>query len=131
MYTFLDYFFIVFHGSLVLFNLTGWAWRKTRRLHLLTIGSTFMSWFGLGVFYGWGYCPCTHWHWEVKRKLGETNLPNSYIKYYVDGLTGFAWEPRVVDAAVFLLGLLALALSCGLNWRYCHSRRYARRFDSS
>ena len=28
MYTFLDYFFILFHGSLVIFDLTGWAWRK-------------------------------------------------------------------------------------------------------
>lgn len=131
MYTLLDYFFIVFHCSLVLFNLTGWAWRRTRRIHLITIGLTILSWFGLGIFYGWGYCPSTDWHWEIKRKLGETNLPNSYIKYYVDKLTAISWDPLVVDAAVLILGLLAFALSCWLNWRDCNSYRYTRHCDSS
>jgi hypothetical protein len=131
MYTLLDYFFIVFHCSLVLFNLTSWAWRRTRRIHLITIGLTILSWFGLGIFYGWGYCPSTDWHWEIKRKLGETNLPNSYIKYYVDKLTSISWDPLVVDAAVLILGLLAFALSCWLNWRDYNSHRYTRHCDSS
>ncbi len=131
MYTFLDFFFIVFHGSWVLFNLAGWAWIRTRRIHLITIGLTILSWFGLGIFYGWGYCPSTDWHWEVKREIGETNLPNSYVKYYVDKLTGFTWDSLVVDAAVLILGLLAFALSCWLNWRDCNSHRYARHYDSS
>jgi hypothetical protein len=131
MYTFLDYSFLVFHGSWVLFNLTGWAWRRTRRIHLITIGLTMLSWFGLGIFYGWGYCPCTDWHWEIKHKLGETNLPNSYVKYYVDKLTGLTWDPLVVDTAVLILGLMAFSLSCWLNWKDWNSHRYARHYDSS
>ena len=126
MYTALDYFFIIFHGSLVLFILTGWAWRRTRRIHLITIGLTMVSWFGLGIFYGWGYCPCTDWHWEIKYKLGETNLPNSYVEYYVDKLTGLTWDPLVVDAIVLILGLVTSALSCWLNWKDFNSHRYAR-----
>jgi hypothetical protein len=117
MYIFLDYFFIVFHGSWVLFCLTGWAWRKIRRIHLITTGLTMFSWFGLGIFYGWGYCPCTDWHWEIKYKLGETNLPNSYVEYHIDKLTGFTWDPLVVDSAVLILGLVTFALSCWLNWK--------------
>lgn len=117
MYTFLDYFLVIFHSSLVLFNLTGWAWKRTRRLHLAAIGLTMLSWFGLGVFFGWGYCPSTDWHWQIKRKLGETDLPTSYIKYYADKLTGVEWEPFIVDAATLLLGLSAFALSGWLNWR--------------
>jgi len=131
MYTFLDYFFIVFHGSLILFILTGWAWKRTRRIHLITTGLIILSWFGLGIFYGWGYCPCTDWHWEVKRKLGETNLPSSYVKYYADKLTGLTWDPLLVDAAVLILGLLAFALSCWFNRQDSTSRRYARRYGSS
>ena len=123
MYTFLDYFFVVFHGSFVLFVLTGWAWKRTRRLHLVCVGLTFLSWFGLGIFYGWGYCPCTDWHWEVKRKLGESLLPNSYVKYYLDKITGSAWNPLVVDAAVMILGFLAFALSLWLNRRDCKGRK--------
>lgn len=124
MYAFLDVFFVVFHSTLVLFNLTGWIWTKTRRLHLVTIGLTIASWFGLGLFYGWGYCPCTDWHWDVKRRLGETALPQSYVKYYLDAVTGLSWDAGVVDALVLILGLSALAASVWVNLR---DRRRERR----
>ena len=117
MYTFLDYFFNIFHSILVMFNLTGWAWQKTRRIHLMTISLTILSWFGLGLFYGWGYCPCTEWHWQIKYKLGETDLPYSYVKYYADKLTGFSCDSFVVDVTVVILGLLAFGLSCWFNWQ--------------
>lgn len=121
MLALLDAFFLIFHSSLVLFNLTGWIWKRTRRLHLLVISLTVLSWFGLGLFYGWGYCPCTDWHWQVKRALGETNLPNSYVKYYLDRLSGLSWDPLVVDVAVLVSGVGALVVSVWLNvrdWRY-------------
>jgi hypothetical protein len=113
----LDNLFLLFHSALVLFNLTGWIWRRTRRLHLYTIALTILSWVGLGLFYGWGYCPCTDWHWDVKRRLGETALPNSYVKYYLDRLTGIDWQPSTVDLIVVGSGVGALVLSVWLNWR--------------
>lgn len=117
MYVFLDYLLNLLHGGLILFNLTGWIWQRTRRFHLISIGLTFLSWFAVGVFYGWGYCPLTDWHWDVKRQLGELHLPNSYIKYHLDQLTGSDWQPFTVDVATLLFGLAALLLSTGLNWR--------------
>ena len=117
MNTFLDYFFSIFHSCFVLFNLTGWAWKMTKRLHLITISITLISWFGLGVFYGWGYCPFTDWHWKVKYNLGQTDLPASYIKYYADKLTGFSWNAMVVDTVVVVLGILVFILSCWFNLR--------------
>ena len=117
MYAFLDYFLATIHGALVLFNLSGWAWHFTRRLHLVVISLTFLSWFGLGIFFGWGYCPSTDWHWRVKQQLGETDLPTSAIKYYVDKLTGTSWEPFVVDVMTLSLAITALILSGWLNWR--------------
>jgi hypothetical protein len=124
MYLLLDIFFLVFHTLLVLFNLTGWIWRETRRLHLVVLTLTCLSWFGLGLFYGFGYCPCTHWHWRVKRELGETDLPDSYVKYYLDLLTGLDWDSLLVDMSVLLLGLAALGTSAWLNWRdWRRSRR--------
>ena len=123
MYHFLDVFFAVFHFSLVVFNLTGWIWPRTRRLHLLVIGLTVASWFGLGAVYGWGYCPCTDWHWEVKRRLGETDLPNSYVKYYLDRLTGSSWDAGFLDVVVATAGLSALGISIFLNWQqWRHAR---------
>lgn len=114
---FLDVFFVVFHGALVLFNLTGWIWRRTRRAHLYTITATLLSWTALGLFFGFGYCPCTDWHWDVKRALGETNLPNSYIKYYVDRITGVDWDPHTIDVVVLASTLAALAASIIVNVR--------------
>ena len=131
MHTFFDYTFVFLHGGLIFFNLTGWAWKRTRRIHLVTIGLTIASWFGLGIFYGWGYCPSTDWHWEIKAILGETNLPNSFVTYYVDKLTGFTSDPFTVDAAVLILGLLAFSLSCWLNWKGRKSRLNAWRYISS
>ncbi len=117
MYHALDVFFVMFHGSIVLFNVVGWIWKRTRRLHLVVISLTFLSWFGLGIFYGWGYCPSTDWHWDVKRALGETDLPSSYIKYYVDALTGRSWDPTLVDTVVLVVALAAFVVSAVLNWR--------------
>lgn len=124
MYAFLDAAFLVFHTALVTFNLTGWMWRKTRRIHLAAISLTVLSWFGLGIFYGWGYCPCTDWHWQVKRRLGETDLPASYVKYYLDALTGMTWDASLVDTGVAVIGLGAFAVSVYLNGRdYRRARR--------
>lgn len=114
---FLDYLFVVLHTGFVLFNLTGWAWRRTRRLHLAAIVLTLLSWFGLGIFYGWGYCPCTDWHWQIKRALGEVDLPHTYIKYYADKLTGIDWDPFLVEAITFISAMISLILSFSLNWR--------------
>lgn len=113
----LDYAFVVFHFSLVIFNLTGWVWRKTRRLHLYVISATIFSWVGLGAIYGLGYCPCTDWHWQVKRALGETGLPASYIKYYLDQAFGFSWEAFTVDILVAVLGIGAFLISVIMNFR--------------
>ena len=117
IYRLLDIFFVVFHTLLVGFNMLGWAWRRTRRLHLITITVTLLSWFGLGVVYGWGYCPLTDWHWDVKRALGETTLPASWVKYYLDGITGLDWSTALVDGLVIGSALAALVLSVVLNVR--------------
>lgn len=116
-YHILDALFVACHTLLVGFNLVGWAWRRTRRLHLVAIGATLLSWFGLGVVYGWGYCPLTDWHWEVKRALGETALPASCVEYYLDRLTGFDWSRATVDALVVGSAFGALLLSAVLNLR--------------
>ena len=117
LYRLLDVALVAFHTVLVGFNLFGWAWRRTRRLHLFTIGATLAFWFGAGVVYGWGYCPLTDWHWQVKRALGETSLPASWIKYHLDAATGIDWSPAFVDAVVIGSALAALVLSVVRNRR--------------
>ena len=120
MYLFLDFLFLVFHASLILFILTGWLWRKARRLHLVITSLTCLSWFGLGWFFGLGYCPCTDWHWRIKRALGQTDLPTSYVNYYLDQLTGRSWDPILVGSTVMAVGVAIFGLSVALNWRDTH-----------
>lgn len=117
MYLFLDIAFIIFHTVFILFNLSGWVWKATRRLHLITILATAFSWFILGIWYGFGYCFCTDWHWQVRRELGYTDMPNSYIKFLIELLTGINISATVVDTATAVLFFGALIISIYVNYR--------------
>lgn len=112
---FLDSAFLAGHTALILFNLFGWTWRRTLRLNLLSIFLTTGSWVAFATWYGLGYCPCTDWHWQVKKALGRTDLPNNYLTYLLE-----AWMGVVVsDEFAFRLAwgalLPALALSLYFN----------------
>ncbi len=99
------------------FNAVGWAWRSTRRVHLVAVGITLLSWFGLGLAYGWGYCPLTDWHWRVKRALGEGPLPASWIEWALERVTGADWSSAFVDRLAASGVAAALALSAILHAR--------------
>ncbi len=113
----LDVFFMVFHSLFVVFNLFGWMFYSTRRWNLLLLLITGSSWFILGIFYGIGYCPLTDWHFKILTELGHTGLPNSYMKYMADRLTGSDLNARLVDLFTFIGYIAALAVSLWLNIR--------------
>ncbi len=117
MYAFLDKFFFVFHSTVIVFNLLGWIWKKTRLANLIVIVLTFLSWFILGIWYGFGYCPSTDWHWLVRRKLGYIDLPSTYTKFLIDSLTGWDVNPELVKILTVLLLALALFASIWTNIR--------------
>jgi hypothetical protein len=111
----LNVFFLAFHTSVIFFNLLGWIWRATRRWNLLALILTALSWFGLGIWYGIGFCPCTQWHWQVRKRLGLYDMPDSYIKFLVDQLTGLNINAFWLDRIVMAGFLLALTASIYLN----------------
>ncbi len=116
LYHILDYFFLVFHTILTLFNLLGWIWKKTRLANFITLMLTGIAWFGIGIFYGIGYCPLTDWHWSVLEKLGHHNLPYSYIKYLIERLTGFDADPQTVEIGTVAGFVIAVIMSVYLNF---------------
>ncbi len=122
MYALLDKFFFVFHSAFVVFNLFGWMWPKTRRANLVALSLTALSWFGLGLWYGIGYCPCTDWHWQIRQHLGYGDMPASYIKFLLDAWTGSDWHPAVVDALT-LTGFTGALVASG----YTNVRDFRRR----
>jgi hypothetical protein len=119
----LDYFFSFLHIAFTLFNLVGWIWRRTRRIHLVTILLTAASWFILGIWYGWGYCFLTDWQWTIKEKLGERNLPSSFVKYFADKVTGSDINTSLIITSTLVGFLLATILSIYLNIRDYRMRK--------
>lgn len=109
IYQFLNIFFFIFHSCLIIFNLFGWLWRKTRLANFIVIGLTLSSWFLLGLWFGYGYCPFTDWHWQVREKLGFRESLPSYTAFLVQELTG--WEPGDTLVNFLTLGLLIVALA--------------------
>lgn len=117
MYAFLNVFFLVFHAGVVLFDALGWMWKRTRLLHLGAVLLTALSWGVLGIWRGFGYCILTDWHWRVRRKLGYRDMPDSYIKFLLDEITGLDLSETLVTRGVYAGFLTALLASVGLNIR--------------
>jgi hypothetical protein len=126
-YKILDLFFLLFHSTIVLFNLFGWIWKRTLKWNLITLLLTGGSWFILGIFYGMGYCPLTDWHFQVLRKLGKYDLPNSYMKYIGDRITGLDFDANLVDTLTLICFLAALTISVTLNIRNWYLKRKSHR----
>ncbi len=123
MYYFLNKFFFVFHTTIIIFNLTGWVWKKTRLINLIALLLTFFSWFILGIWYGFGYCPSTDWHWQVREKLGYYDMPSSYIEFLIESFTGLDVNAKLVDIFAVLFLLLALTASIITNIRDFKKRK--------
>lgn len=113
---FLNYFFYIFHTVLVLFNLFGWLHPKTRKFHFYSLVITLFSWRILGIWYGFGYCLLTDWHYQVLRKLGETGMPSSYIAFLIEIFTGWLPGADLVNNWTLILTVVALVCSVWVNF---------------
>jgi hypothetical protein len=111
----LNYFFYIFHALLILFNCFGWIVPKLRIWHLTSLLLTSFSWFVLGIWYGWGYCVCTDWHYMVLRELGQTGMSPSYIHFLILQLTGLDFPERSVDIATVVVLIASFAASVWMN----------------
>jgi Protein of Unknown function (DUF2784) len=112
----LNVLFFLFHSAWILFTCLGWIWKSTRPWQLATVSLTVLSWVGLGFWYGWGYCPCTDWHWQVRERLGYED-PRSYVQLLIREVTGIDPGPAVADA----IAIIALA-TAGLLGVVMHVR---------
>jgi len=123
MLNFLNIFFFLFHTVFTLFNVTGWMFTSTRKLHLVTMTLTAGSWFVLGIWYGWGYCFCTDWHWQVREALGYHDHSNSYIHFLVLKLTGVDLNPQLVDTGTGIIFAISLLASLWVNRTFFYGQR--------
>ena len=121
----LDILFTLLHLAIIGFNLLGWIWKPLRKAHFISIVLTAASWLVLGIWYGIGYCPVTDWQWQVKERLGEGDLPDSFIKYFADKLSGKDISASLVNALTAAGFALAAGLSVYVNFfrKQAHTRR--------
>lgn len=110
-----DVLLTIVHVAIIFINLFGWISKRTRKLHLVTVVLTAASWFLLGIWFGWGYCPITDWQWQVKGLRGETNLPNSFIKYYADKISGGDVSSGLIDMVTLLAFVFAIIMAVYFN----------------
>jgi Protein of Unknown function (DUF2784) len=118
LYSVLNHFFFVSHIAIIFFTLFGWIPLKTRRIHLALMILILFSWFILGIWYGWGYCFWTDWHWKVQSELGIRNLPNSYITFLLNSIMGLDLNSDLVDVATATCFFICLELSAFVNFKH-------------
>ena len=97
----------------MLFNVFGWILVPLRVFHLWMMGATLGSWLVLGWSYGFGYCPITDWHWQVKSQLDPSPLPSSYIQYLFDQVFGMNIDKLTAN---WLAGFGLLVGVSGAAW---------------
>lgn len=116
----IDVLFFVFHTALILFNLVGWAWASTRRLHFICIAATLFSWFVMGAFYGFGYCLCTDWHFQVRRNLGLSVFGHTYLQLMAKVFSGIEMSQAVSNllAGGGLLFILVAMVAIWIRQRW-------------
>ncbi len=93
----LNLFFHLIHLSIISFFLFGWLFETMRLAHFILSLLTFISWFGVGFFYGFGYCFVTDIQWKIKKRLNQTPSTEFYIKYMIDKVTGLDTNPSIVN----------------------------------
>jgi hypothetical protein len=111
----LDLLLTLLHLVIIGFNLFGWIWKPVRKLHLVSVMVTAICWFILGLWFGIGYCPLTDWQWHIKEKLGEHNLPGSFVEYYAGKISGKPVSTLLVNATTAVCFALATLLSIYVN----------------
>ena len=116
----LDVLFFVFHTALILFNLAGWGWAPTRRLHFICIAATLFSWVVMGAFFGFGYCLCTDWHFQVRRSLGLPVFGHTYLQLMAQVFLGIEMSQTVsnVLAGGGLLFILVAMVAVWIRQRW-------------
>jgi hypothetical protein len=127
MLAFGNIFFFIFHTLLILFNVLGWTWVKTRKWNLLTLGMTFCSWCVMGIWKGVGYCICTDWHWQIRHAMGIKGDPDSYLILLVQKLTGWTPSVSLTNTTALIVFIASTLASVTLNFKDWKKRRENKR----
>lgn len=103
--------FHLIHLSVIIFFLVGWLFEKMRIHHFILSILILLSWFGLGAFFGFGYCLITDIQWKIKRQLKREPDTEFYVKYMIDKITGFDTNPAFIKRMTIFIYFEILIIS--------------------
>lgn len=108
------------HIATMLFIVFGWMLPATRMANWVLILLTFVSWFGLGVVFGFGFCLITGIQSKIRQRLGYREPMDSFVKHLLDRLTGRdlnALQVEIGTQAGFYISAAASAwVNFGHRW---------------
>jgi len=110
-------FFWVFHTLLILFNVFGWLWSKTRKWNLICLMATAFSWLVMGIRYGIGYCLCTDWPFQIREQMGIHDAAGTYIHLLVYKVSGVWMSESVLNPIAGVVFGISVVMSVALNVR--------------
>ena len=119
MLPFLNIMFDILHILLVIFIVSGWFFPDLRKMHLVVVLLTGCSWIIFGNELN--NCILTEWHFNILRKMGIINLPDTYTQYALKRITGLAIPKTMALLITRICWLLSLLLS--ITWLKIESLR--------
>ncbi len=93
----LDFLLHLIHLSIIGFFIFGWLIESTRIAHFILSLLILISWCGLGIFFGFGYCLVTDIQWKIKKRLNQIPTTEFYIKYILDKMSGLNINPNIIN----------------------------------
>ncbi len=119
MLPFLNIMFDILHILLVIFIVSGWFFPDLRKMHLVVVLLTGCSWIIFGNELN--NCILTEWHFNILRKMGIINLPDTYTQYALKRITGLMIPKSTALLITRICWLLSLLLS--ITWLKIESLR--------
>ena len=110
----MNIFFHLVHLAIIFFFLFGWLLSQTVLAHFILSILILLSWYGLGFFFGFGYCLVTDIQWKTKKRMGQEPYTEYYIKYMLDKMTGLDLNPNTVNAITTYTFFIILLFSTAL-----------------
>jgi Protein of Unknown function (DUF2784) len=96
----------------------GWIPPATRMINWYLIVATFVSWLGLGLVFGFGFCLFTDIQSRIRRRLGAGEPMESFMKDVLDRVTGRDLNPVHVEIGTQIVFYFSAIASFYVNFAH-------------
>jgi len=113
-----DRILYLFHICFMLAIVLGWIPQATRMFNWYLIVITLVSWFGLGLVFGFGFCLITDIQSRIRQRLVTGGSMPSFVKDVLERVTGRELNPLYVEVITQLVFYFSVAASFYANFGY-------------